>query len=194
MKRKFYAGMGLGLAILLSACGEHHGMPQTSGERQEAEQTVQAVEPALEESQEDLERTAAVIGNLLDMLGKTDAEAEEIMKGEQNFAGDGTLIGRIYEIELFDEPVSAGTIYDADQRVITITMQLKNPEAEAYEESLTQLFGQPQERETAESESGSTYVAWHQDHKTIRLYQSFGLVSLEFQLLSDMTERSGPDA
>ena len=101
------------------------------------------------------------------------------------------LIGRTYEVELFDEKVTAGTLYGMDQRVVIVTMQLENPEAGIYEETLVELLGQPEEQSAAESETGATWVAWKEDNKEIRLYQSYGIVSLEFLLLSDVPESGG---
>lgn len=172
-------------------------MPDASPEPQTIEQPAGIVATPVAETQTETDNqpgnTEEVIGNFLDMLGKTDAETVNIMEGEQNTAEDGTLIGRIYEVELFDEKVTAGTLCDMEQRVTTVTMQLENPDAGIYEEALTEFLGQPEEQEYAESETGSTSVAWNKDNKSIRLYQSFGMVSLEFQLLSDVPESGSTD-
>lgn len=190
MKKILYAGIGMGLAIALSACGENSDMPDVSPEPQTTEQPAGIAETPATEADNKPDNTEEVIGKFLDMLGKTDAETADIMDGEQNIAEDGTLIGRIYEVELFDEKVTAGTLYDVEQRVTIVTMQLENPDAGIYEEALTKLLGQPGEQAAAESETGSTWVAWNKDNKEIRLYQSYGIVSLEFQLLSDVPEYS----
>lgn len=197
MKKNLYAGIGIGLAMLLSACGGNTDMPDASPEPQTIEQSAGIVATPVAETETETDNqpgnTEEVIGNFLDMLGKTDAETVNIMEGEQNTAEDGTLIGRIYEVELFDEKVTAGTLCDMEQRVTTVTMQLENPDAGIYEEALTEFLGQPEEQEYAESETGSTSVAWNKDNKSIRLYQSFGMVSLEFQLLSDVPESGSTD-
>lgn len=197
MKKILYAGISMGLVMALSACGGNPDVPDASPESQATEQPAEVAEtPATEaewEKDDEPGNTEEVLGKFLDMLGKTDAETVDIMDGEQNIAEDGTLIGRIYEVELFDEKVTAGTLCDMEQRVTIVTMQLENPEAGIYEEALTELWGPPEEQSAAESETGSTWVAWNKDNKEIRLYQSYGIVSLEFQLFSDVSESGSTD-
>lgn len=192
MKKILYAGISMGLVIALNACGGNPDMQDTSPEAQITEQPAEIAEAPTTEAGREKDNepgnTEEVIEKFLDMLGKTDAETVDIMEGEQNAAEDGTLIGRTYEVELFDEKVTAGTLCDMEQRVTTVTMQLENPEAGIYEEALSDLLGQPEEQSAAESETGSTWVAWNKDNKEIRLYQSYGIVSLEFLLLSDAPE------
>lgn len=196
MKKILYTGISMGLVIALSACGRNPDMQDAPQNPQITEQSAGIAEaPATAEKEQDNEpgNTAEVIEKFLDMLGKTDAETVDIMEGEQNVAEDGTLIGRTYEAELFDEKVTAGTLCDMEQRVTTVTMQLENPEAGIYEEALSELLGQPEEQSAAESETGSTWVAWNKGNKEIRLYQSYGIVSLEFLLLSDAPESGSTD-
>lgn len=197
MKKILYAGISMGLVITLSACGGNPDMQDASPEPQVTEQPAGITETPTTKSGREKdnqpENTEEVIGKFLDMLGKTDAETVDIMEGGQNTAEDGTLIGRTYEVELFDEKVTAGTLYDMEQRVTTVTMQLENPKAGIYMEALSEFLGQPEEQSAAESETGSTWVAWNKDNKEIRLYQSFGIVSLEFQLLSNAPESSSTD-
>ncbi len=100
------------------------------------------------------------------------------MEGEQNPAEDGTLIGRTYEVELLGEKVTVGSLFDTEQCVTIITAQFEDTDAEIYVESLTEIFGQPEEQAVADNEGGSS--------ETIQLYQSFGLVSLELYLPSSI--------
>ena len=197
MKKILYAGISMGLVIALSACGENPDMQNASPEPQVMEHPAELAETPTTEAEREKdnkpENTEEVIGKFLNMLGKTHVETVNIMEGKQNAAEDGTLIGRIYEVELFGEKVTAGTLYDMEQRVSTVTMQLENPEAGIYEEALAELLGQPEEQSATESETGSTWVAWNKDNKEIRLYQSYGIVSLEFQLLSDAPESGSRD-
>ncbi len=88
----------------------------------------------------------------------TETTASETDKNQGNTADDGTLIGRIYEVELFDEKVTAGTLYNTEQRVDMVTMRLESPDAGIYEKALTEFFGQPEGRSAAVSETGSTYL------------------------------------
>ena len=195
MKKIVYAGISIVLITALSACDRKLAMPDNSPEPQASEQPAGIAETPAAEEEGDKDNkpgnTEGVIRKFLDMLGKTDAETVDVMEGEQNIAENGTLIGRTYEVELFDEKVTAGTLYGMDQRVVIVTMQLENPEAGIYEETLVELLGQPEEQSAAESETGATWVAWKEDNKEIRLYQSYGIVSLEFLLLSDVPESGG---
>ncbi len=182
MKKVAYWGIAIGLVMLLSAC-----QASTKTEPQVTGQPLDLVEisTGATDGEKETGNTEQVITKFLDMLGKTDAEAEVIMEGERNTAEDGTLIGRTYEVELFGEKVTVGSLFDTEQCVTILTAQFKNTDAEAYVESLTEIFGQPEEQMTADNEGGSYSVAWNVDNKAIQLYQSFELVSLELYLLPD---------
>lgn len=204
MKKKIYAGICLGLMVALSACGmekETSGLQTDSSAAAETEITVsaektetlkeetEASETENEEGQGEtaetstLEKTESAIETFLSMLGKTDEESEEILEGgQENVTDSGIFIGRIYEVELFGEKVQAGTLCDDSRRITTVTMQLEQEDASEYEGMLTEILGQPDEREEGASETGTTAVVWKEENKAVRLYQSYGLVSLEFQM------------
>ena len=117
----------------------------------------------------------------MSLVGMTDEEsADALGGGEQNIAADGkTLIGRVYSAELFGEEVAPGTTYDAEGVVNGVSIYLAGADSAPYEEALTDLYGEPSDASEGQSESGSTWQDWSVDGHTVRLYQSYGLCSLE---------------
>ena len=109
------------------------------------------------------------------------AESADALGGsEQNIAADGeTLIGRIYSAELFGESVEPGTTYGDDGKVNSVSIYLAGTDAAAYAEVLTRLYGEPAGESDGVSESGSTWQDWTVEGARVRLYQSYGLTSLE---------------
>lgn len=188
MKKTTFAAMGIAAAMLLGACGSGAGTAETgmTGSQavtEETETVLQEPETGEEETEAGASEPEAVVEAFMDMLGRTDEETAKMLGGgEENRAADGTLIGRIFRTELFGETVEAGTLCDSDQRVTVVTMQLDDPAAETYLDDLIGILGEPDIDETGVSESGSTATVWEDGSCTVRLYQSYGLVSLEFQL------------
>ena len=135
-------------------------------------------EPVLDDTQVNLE---ACIG----LIGKDDASAASLLGGGiENIAGDGvTRIGRIYSVNLFGEETDAGTIYDGDGYVCGVTAQLENPDAAVYGEILRSFYGEPSESSAVISEGGATWEAWNIGDCQLRLYQQYGLSSLEITRL-----------
>ena len=135
-------------------------------------------EPVLDDTQVNLE---ACIG----LIGKDDASAASLLGGGiENIAGDGvTRIGRIYSVNLFGEQTEAGTIYDGDGYVCAVTAQLENPDAAVYGEILRSSYGEPSESSAVISEGGATWEAWNIGDCQLRLYQQYGLSSLEITRL-----------
>ena len=124
---------------------------------------------------------AAVLAECISLLGMDDAESAGALGGsEQNIAADGeTLIGRIYSAELFGESVEPGTTYGDDGRVNSVSIYLAGTDAAVYAEVLTRLYGEPVGESDGVSESGSTWQDWTVEGARVRLYQSYGLTSLE---------------
>lgn len=191
MKRKRYAAMAIAAVMLLGGCGtggEVREQTEISAETsaQTAEET-EALSQDMEESEKETEAgrqgAAEIVETFLDMLGKTDEETADLLGGgEQNTAADGTLIGRIFHVELFGETVEAGTLCDEEQRVTVVTMQLEEPGAAAYTDQLTEILGEPEIQETEKGETGASATVWEEEKGSVWLYQSYGLVSLEFRL------------
>lgn len=114
------------------------------------------------------------------LIGKDDIAAAGLLDGgKENIAGDGvTKIGRIYSVKLFGEETEAGSLYDENNCVYTITMQLKNPDASVYAEQLQKIYGEPITDDTP-SETGATWKSWNIGDIQLRLYQEYELTSLE---------------
>ena len=100
--------------------------------------------------------------------------------GEENIAGDGTTkIGRIYHVELFGETIEVGTLYDENERVMDVIMQLEKGDVDTYANELISLYGEPMSSDDELSEGGATWKTWNVQDATIQLYKQSGLVSLE---------------
>ena len=115
------------------------------------------------------------------LLGEDNLHAGRYVQGgTENYAADGTtLIGRIYSLPLFGENTQAGTLYDSEGKVSTVTIQLDSPKAKPYSRTLQKLYGNPTNIQTRPSEGGATWEEWTLGKNTIRLYQEYGLTSLE---------------
>lgn len=168
---------------LLAACGEDTAevsLPPSPTAAQETPETT--AEPSAEPTENSADsQTAAVLAECISLLGMDDAESAGALGGsEQNIAADGeTLIGRIYSAELFGESVEPGTTYGDDGRVNSVSIYLAGTDAAVYAEVLTRLYGEPAGESDGVSESGSTWQDWTVEGARVRLYQSYGLSSLE---------------
>ncbi len=191
MKRKRQAAMAIAAVMLLGGCGTGQGVreqteisAETSAETAaETETFSQDTGEAEKETEAGQQAPAETVEVFLDMLGKTDEETADLLGGgEQNTAADGTVIGRIFHTVLFGETVEAGTICDEEQRVTVVTMQLEEPDAAAYRDQLTEILGEPEIQETEKGETGAFATVWEEEKGSVWLYQSYGLVSLEFRI------------
>lgn len=61
----------------------------------------------------------------------------------------------------------------------SITVQLEDSRAAAYEPVLTWYYGAPTKVQSVPSEAGATYTEWTHENARIRLYQMYGLSALE---------------
>lgn len=188
MKKKICIGIGIGFLTFLCACSNTVSVPESqnseTGNIETDKEEMGNTKAETAETETAADDTAVVIESILDMLGKTDEQAADMLGGgELNQTDDGILIGRLYEVELFGEQLQAGTLYDENGEISVVTMQLNEPDAEAYRMQLTDILGEPEKTDTQESESGSTATVWKEEKGSILLYQSYGLVSLEFQKL-----------
>ncbi|MBS5982863.1 MAG: hypothetical protein KIC67_09660 [Clostridium butyricum] len=122
-----------------------------------------------------------ILKECINLIGKSDAESAEMLGGgEENIAGDGTTkIGRIYHVELFGETIEVGTLYDENERVMDVIMQLEKGDVDTYANELISLYGEPMSSDDELSEGGATWKTWNVQDATIQLYQQSGLVSLE---------------
>ena len=62
----------------------------------------------------------------------------------------------------------AGTLYDRDGKVQSITVQLEDSRAAAYEPVLTWYYGAPTKVQSVPSEAGATYTEWTHENARIR--------------------------
>ena len=94
------------------------------------------------------------------LLGEDNLHAGRYVQGgTENYAADGTtLIGRTYSLPLFGENTQAGTLYDSEGKVSTVTIQLDSPKAKPYSRSLQRLYGNPTNIQTRPSEGGATSI------------------------------------
>ena len=124
-------------------------------------------------------RDSTRLGLLL--LGEDNLHAGRYFQGgTEIYAADGTtLIGRIYSLPLFGENTQAGTLYDSEGKVSTVTIQLDSPKAKLYSRTLQKLYGNPTNIQTRPSEGGATWEEWSLGKNNIRLYQEYGLTALE---------------
>lgn len=122
-----------------------------------------------------------ILKECINLIGKSNAESAEMLGGgEENIAGDGTTkIGRIYHVELFGETIEVGTLYDENERVMDVIMQLEKGDVDTYANELISLYGEPMSSDDELSEGGATWKTWNVQDATIQLYQQSGLVSLE---------------
>lgn len=125
--------------------------------------------------------TRWTLTHFLALLGKNDKEAADFFgDGTPNYTADGALkIGRTYPVHLFGETREAGTLYDGNGCVQSITVQLEDPRAAVYEPILTWYYGTPTKVQSVPSEAGATYTEWTHENARIRLYQMYGLSALE---------------
>ncbi len=184
MKRELAAIAAITMAVcLLAACGVDTAdvsLPPVSPTAQEESPEPTAAEP-VQTPDSTADQTSANLSECFSLIGMDDARSAGVLGGgEQNIAADGeTLIGRIYETELFGETVKPGTSYGADGKVTSVSIYLSDPDGEVYLEQLTGLYGEPTGESDGTSESGSTWLCWDMDGIRLTLYQSYGLCSLE---------------
>ena len=159
-------------------------------EEMDAEPEPEAVAEQTDKTQDN---TKEKLEECFALIGKDDAAAAELLGGgEENIAANGvTKIGRVYSAELFGEEIEVGTLYDENNCVCVVTMQLKGQDASVYTEQLKKIYGEPDEAEDTPSETGSTWKAWNIDDVQLKLYQGYGLSSLE---ITKIPEMSGEEA
>lgn len=128
------------------------------------------------------------------LLGKADADAAELLGGgKENLESDGvTKVSRSYSVKLFGEETEVEGLYDENDCVYMITMNLQKPDASVYSEQLKALYGEPEWTDTL-SEEGSLWESWSIGDVQLRLYQEYGVVSLEIIEASEMDDTDNFD-
>lgn len=171
-----------------SAQGEEN-QAAMQGEEPEDADAERGSTPVAEQVDNAQDNTREKLEECFALIGKEDAAAAEFLGGgEENIAANGvTKIGRIYSAELFGEEIEVGTLYDENNCVCVVTMQLKGQDASVYTGQLKKIYGEPDEAEETPSETGSTWKAWNIDDVQLKLYQGYGLSSLEITKIPEMS-------
>lgn len=180
MKYKSFSRIFLSVSLL---CGYGAVSPIS------ANNALPASTPIQSEAHTALRQTRDSIRQSLLLLGEDDAHADQYVPGStKNYAADGsTLIGRIYALPLFDETAQAGTLYDAQGKTSVVTIHLADSKAEGYGKMLRKLYGAPTAVQNTPSEGGATWEEWTLGKNNIRLYQEYGLSTLELTRKADIT-------
>lgn len=154
-----------------------------------ANNALPASTPIQSEAHTALRQTRDSIHQSLLLLGEDDAHADQYVPGStKNYAADGsTLIGRIYALPLFGETAQAGTLYDANGKTNVVTIPLASPQAKPYSKVMRELYGAPTAVQNTPSEGGATWEEWTLGKNNIRLYQEYGLSTLELTRKADIT-------
>lgn len=179
MKYKSFSRIFLSVSLL---CGYGAVSPIS------ANNALPASTPIQSEAHTALRQTRDSIRQSLLLLGEYDAHADQYVPGStKNYAADGsTLIGRIYALPLFGETAQAGTLYDTNGKTNVVTIPLAYPQAEPYSKILQKLYGTPTAVQNTPSEGGATWEEWTLGKNNIRLYQEYGLSTLELTRKADI--------
>ena len=174
--------------ISLAACGSQEAsQPMTSPASPAASaapETPTAQESTDVETEDGAENeTKTAPEECAKLIGLDDTAAAEMLGGgQENVAGDGvTLIGRIYKANIFGEDVEISSAYDDNGLVDNVTFMLSDPEASVYCEQLEEIYGESSDSQDTPSESGATWQEWSKDGFVIRLWQMYGLTSIEIR-------------
>lgn len=180
MKYKSFSRIFLSVSLL---CGYGAVSPIS------ANNAFPASTPIQSEAHTALRQTRDSIHQSLLLLGEYDAHADQYVPGStKNYAADGsTLIGRIYALPLFDETAQAGTLYDTNGKTNVVTIPLASPQAKPYSKVMRELYGTPTAVQNTPSEGGATWEEWTLGKNNIRLYQEYGLSTLELTRTADIT-------
>ena len=180
MKCKSFSRIFLSVSLL---CGYGAVSPISANNALPASTPIQA------EAHMALRQTRDSIRQSLLLLGEDDSHADQYVPGStKNYAADGsTLIGRIYVLPLFGETAQAGTLYDANGKTNVVTIPLASPQAEPYSKVLRKLYGTPTAVQNTPYEGGATWEEWALGKNNIRLYQEYGLSTLELTRKADIT-------
>lgn len=180
MKYKSFSHIFLSVSLL---CGYGAVSPISANNVLSASTPIQAAAHTA------LRQTRDSIRQGLLLLGADDNFANQCIPGStKNYASDGsTLIGRIYSLPLFGETAQAGTLYDANGKTNVVTIPLASPQAKPYSKVMRELYGAPTAVQNTPSEGGATWEEWTLGKNNIRLYQEYGLSTLELTRKADIT-------
>ena len=149
----------------------------TEQEQTETSETTAGTETAAE-SETQGDRTEADMDALVSLIGMDDATAAEALGGgEENWTEDKNFfIGRIYEVTLFGEDVSAYTSYDDQEKVNSVSVWIvdgsrtvEKEEAETWKQRLDEYTGTEAVFDGVTSEGGSDNWKWKSGNNFITL-------------------------
>lgn len=176
MNKKLIA-MGISALILITGCSIGN---EKTVEVNNSSKEIQ-LETEVEMNEKDTKEN--VLLTSIEILGLDDEKSKEYFNGgEENRTSDGTiLIGRIYEVELFEIKTQLSTMYDNDGIINSIIINLGEEERDPILSKMIDLLGEADEINDEPSESGSTYHMWNKDGKLLYLYEGYG--TLDIQLI-----------
>lgn len=120
------------------------------------------------------------LGAAVDLVGKADADAMDLFGGgeENRTEGQGTFIGRIYQTELYGEPVTIYTACGEDRAVDAVsvwvtdgTQTVADEQVQAWQEHVSAFTGVEMQEMDASEESDMQSWRWWTDDMvyTLRL-------------------------
>ena len=123
------------------------------------------------------------LGMVCALIGKDDADTADLLGGgEENWTEDGvTFIGRIYDTELYGEPVTVYTTSSPEKKVDSVSIWITDGSQAVTEEQLAEWQGYVTDATGAEmqqmpvsGESGTQSWEWQtEDHfYTLRLLEN----------------------
>lgn len=127
---------------------------------------------------------------LMELPGKKDSETEELFGGgEENWTEDREFyIGRIYQVELYDEDCSVFTSCSEDGIVESVSIWVINGDREVSDEDTQQWLDRVSEVMDAEPfceyeavESGARSWKWRQDGMAASMYSMRDILTVSFQ-------------
>lgn len=123
------------------------------------------------------------LGMVCALIGKDDADTADLLGGgEENWTEDGvTFIGRIYDTELYGEPVTVYTTCSPEKKVDSVSIWITDGSQAVTEEQLaewqryvTDATGAEMQQMPVSAESGTQSWEWQtEDHfYTLRLLEN----------------------
>jgi hypothetical protein len=175
-------------ALLITGCTAKDVQVEDNNQEKDSKDTpISIEEPSNTEELSNTEEPSA-LKECIALLGKTD---EEVMVafggGEENKTNDGYLIGRKYLTQLFNEEVTLYTSYRQDGVVNVVSTELTEKSFDEYIQLLENSFGKAFESSDVPSEGGSIHTQWLIDGKFITLYNSYGMINLEFVMPDELS-------
>lgn len=160
------------LTIALTACGKEQKIESNNTQENKTESTQTAV---VEDSD--------VFSQVSGILGKNDSEVQDqfgsntMNMDEENNA----LLGRSYNLDIYDETVPVEIIYNDAQTVVAVSMNFQESSYDKVLQGLESLYGEGTKIDQT-SELENKYMEWSTDTITINLTNSYGTTAVQFAL------------